>query len=104
MTPVTEGAPAARVLVLEADDSVATTLGALAAGQVVTTGAAGRPVTVTLREAIPAGHKFALADIPAGAPVRKYGVAIGLARQPIAAGEHVHVHNLESGRGRGDRA
>lgn len=39
------------------------------------------------------GHKVALADIPAGAPVIKYGVTIGVATQAISKGEHVHVHN-----------
>jgi hypothetical protein len=28
--------------------------------------------------------------------VRKYGVPIGSVTKPIAAGEHVHVHNLAS--------
>lgn len=42
---------------------------------------------------IPFGHKVALRDMPCGAPVVKYGVAIGVATQAIALGEHVHVHN-----------
>ena len=42
---------------------------------------------------IPFGHKVALQDMPCGAPVVKYGVAIGVATQAIAQGEHVHVHN-----------
>ena len=43
---------------------------------------------------VPAGHKVALVDIPAGTHVRKYGEVIGVATQDIAAGSHVHVHNL----------
>lgn len=43
---------------------------------------------------IPFGHKAALRDIAAGEAVRKYGVVIGHATEDIAAGEHVHVHNL----------
>ena len=54
--------------------------------------------------AIPSGHKIALRAVPAGAPVHKYGQAIGRASAPIAAGEHVHVHNVEGIRGRGDLA
>ncbi len=42
---------------------------------------------------IPLGHKVALAPIPAGAPVRKYGQTIGLALHDIAPGDHVHTHN-----------
>jgi altronate dehydratase small subunit len=51
---------------------------------------------------IPIYHKIAVADIPAGATVFKYGQPIGIASRDIAAGEHVHVQNLESDRGRGD--
>jgi altronate dehydratase len=48
------------------------------------------------RQAIPGGHKIALADIPAGGAVLKYGEVIGRASQAIQAGEHVHLHNLQS--------
>ncbi len=92
------------VLVLDVTDTVATTLRELAAGQSVDVMAAGQPTQVTLREAIPPGHKFAVLAMANGAPVRKYGVVIGRASAAIAVGAHVHVHNLESCRGRGDRA
>ncbi|WP_116132530.1 UxaA family hydrolase [Tropicimonas sp. IMCC34043] len=46
-------------------------------------------------ETVPASHKVALSDIAAGATVRRYGQIIGRASQPIAAGAHVHSHNLE---------
>lgn len=46
---------------------------------------------------IPRGHKVALADIESGEAVRKYGQIIGFASAPIAAGEHVHTHNLGVG-------
>jgi len=42
---------------------------------------------------IPFGHKVALLDMPCGASVVKYGVAIGVTTQAIVQGEHVHVHN-----------
>ena len=54
---------------------------------------AGREGVVTL-EPVPAGHKVATAAIPAGRPVLKYGQVIGAATQDIAAGAHVHSHNL----------
>jgi altronate hydrolase len=44
--------------------------------------------------AIRPGHKVALRDIPADAPVRKYGQTIGFATEDIPAGSHVHVHNV----------
>jgi altronate hydrolase len=53
-------------------------------------------VRLRVREAVPRGHKLALIDLPAGTEVRKYGQPIGLATRDIAAGEHVHEHNLRS--------
>lgn len=50
---------------------------------------------VTVSGLIPPGHKLAVRDLPAGAPVRRYNQVIGIARQPITAGQHVHTHNLE---------
>ncbi|MDO5605440.1 MAG: altronate dehydratase family protein [Paracoccus sp. (in: a-proteobacteria)] len=43
---------------------------------------------------IPSGHKIALRAIAAGAAVLKYGQVIGVATADIAAGDHVHLHNL----------
>jgi altronate hydrolase len=56
-------------------------------------------VAVALRDlpGVPRGHKRAVRDLPAGTPIRKYGQVIGLATAPIAAGEHVHTHNLGMG-------
>ena len=34
--------------------------------------------------------------------VTKYGEEIGIATTEITAGEHVHIHNIDSIRGRGD--
>ncbi|MEO1724444.1 MAG: altronate dehydratase family protein [Pseudomonadota bacterium] len=44
---------------------------------------------------IPRGHKMAAEPIAKGAPVRKYAQVIGYAAEGIAAGAHVHTHNLE---------
>jgi len=49
------------------------------------------------------GHKYAVRDIEAGENIVKYGQPIGIASKDILPGQHVHVHNLESDRGRGDR-
>jgi altronate hydrolase len=54
---------------------------------------------VTLAEAVPRGHKIALAPITAGADVIKYGMPIGHALADIAPGQHVHVHNLKTNLG-----
>ncbi|GAC1613698.1 MAG: UxaA family hydrolase [Candidatus Dormibacteraceae bacterium] len=49
-------------------------------------------------EAVPLGHKTALADLEADAEVIEYGVVVGRSRAPIRRGEMVHVHNLRSAR------
>ncbi|MEY2657537.1 MAG: hypothetical protein RL442_1356 [Pseudomonadota bacterium] len=53
---------------------------------------------------VPPGHKVAARDIAPGQPVRRYNQIIGFASQPIAAGEHVHVHNLNMGPEKGSFA
>jgi len=50
-----------------------------------------------VRSLVPPGHKVAASAIGRGDAVRRYGQIIGFASQDIAAGEHVHVHNLEMG-------
>ena len=87
-------------LVISDHDNVATALEALDAGRTLDLG--GQHVCVT--ERIPPGHKVALVAIAAGEPILKYGSPIGLATAPIAAGAHVHTHNVASSRGRGDLA
>lgn len=88
--------------VLHRDDNVATALAEVAAGTEVSVERQGAWHTVRVLQPIPLGHKIALEPICRGLPVRKYGEVIGLASADIAAGEHVHVHNVESQRGRGD--
>ena len=89
-----------RLLVISPRDNVATALEPLSFGDIVEV--LGHALRIG--EAIPRGHKVALAEIPAGASVIKYGSAIGVASAAIAAGMHVHTHNLASARGRGDLA
>jgi len=70
-------------------DDVATALRDLAAGETVD--------GLTAARDIPKGHKIAVRAVAAGEPVRKYGFPIGVARSAIAAGDHVHEHNLATG-------
>ena len=94
-----------RVLVLHPSDNVATALVDLDVGQTVTAAHQAGTVTVRAQEPIAFGHKLALVPLAAGAPVYKYGEVIGVAAADIPAGAHVHVHNVESQRGRlGDLA
>ncbi len=91
-----------RACVLHTRDNVATALEALSPGDDVTvTGATGSR-RVAVRDHIPFGHKFAIADLAHGDAVCKYGETIGCATAPIPTGAHVHVHNVASRRGRGD--
>ena len=55
----------------------------------------GTPLVTTSN--VPMGHKFALHSIKEGEPIRKYGQIIGFATCPIAAGDHVHTHNVTCG-------
>ncbi|MFD4525784.1 UxaA family hydrolase [Streptomyces sp. NPDC058470] len=52
------------------------------------------PSPIPIAQDIPAGHKVALTDIPAGQAIVKYGAVIGYATTPITLGSHVHVHNV----------
>jgi altronate hydrolase len=51
-------------------------------------------IEILVRDPVPAGHKIALKPIEAGEIVRRYGQNIGLAKQRIEPGQHVHVHNV----------
>jgi altronate dehydratase len=88
------------VLIISARDNVATALEPLEIGR--TLEIEGRRISVC--DAVPAGHKVALEPIARGASVIKYGSEIGTAITDIAAGAHVHTHNVASARGRGDLA
>jgi altronate hydrolase len=79
----------ARVIQLNRSDDV------LIACQDIPAGARLDEFRLTVRDAIPAGHKVAVRDISAGEPVRRYNQIIGFASNPISAGEHVHVQNLK---------
>jgi galactarate dehydratase len=70
---------------VHAQDNVAIVAneGGLAAGAKFDSG-------LTLVEAIPEAHKVALAEIPQGAPIIRYGVVIGCAEALIREGSWVH--------------
>jgi altronate hydrolase len=78
-------------ILIDSTDNVATLLAEVREGELVSCG--DRPAVAT-RGSVPVGHKVALVDIAEGECVRKYGHPIGTASRHIAAGEHVHLHNL----------
>lgn len=78
----------AAALLLNPADDVAVARRRIAKGE--PTGLSG----VMANQLIPRGHKVALRAVRAGAALRKFGQVIGVATQDIAAGDHVHLHNL----------
>jgi altronate dehydratase len=90
-----------QALRLHPRDDVAVALQALRAGRECSVAGAGEAQSLTVAENVPACHKIALRDMPAGTVVHKYGEAIGVAMTAIRRGSHVHIHNLASRRARG---
>lgn len=82
----------APVLHIHPRDNVAVALADLPAGTALTLGARA----LTLAQPVARGHKFALEPIAAGGAVRKFGQPIGSATTAIAAGAHVHTHNVRT--------
>jgi (2R)-sulfolactate sulfo-lyase subunit alpha len=57
----------------------------------------GQPVKdIRLVTDVPLGHKVAMRDLALDKEIIEYGRTIGAATTAIAAGEHVHVHNIKS--------
>jgi altronate dehydratase small subunit len=87
---------------MKPQDQVAVALIDLPAGVQVRVTCQSQTFTVVLKDPIEFGHKFAVKPVQEGADILKYGEVIGVALRDIAPGEHIHVHNLEGKRGRGD--
>ncbi|MBC7091191.1 MAG: UxaA family hydrolase [Nitrososphaeria archaeon] len=91
-----------KAIVVDEKDNVASALANLNKGETVEVTIGSIVYKIQLISDIPFGHKFALKRIPRGEYVIKYGEVIGRASRDIEVGEHVHVHNVESLRARGD--
>jgi altronate hydrolase len=78
------------LLRLDPEDDVATALRPLEPGERVELDGE----VIEVREPIAFGHKIALRDLASGQPIRKFGWPIGALKSAVAAGEHVHTHNL----------
>ncbi len=80
--------PTPRTLKLNPSDNVIVAIERIPAGTLLSEG-------ITTSQAIPRGHKIALAPIAPNAPILKFGQIIGFASSAIAPGDWVHVHNVE---------
>ena len=79
-----------KVLILDVRDNIAVCLADLKAGDVIEQD----DISITAIDSIPRGHKIASKAIAKDGGIIKYGERMGHAIAPIAAGEHVHVHNI----------
>ncbi len=90
-------------IAIDPRDDVAVLLRDVAAGETVRVRAGGSVEQLVAVGPAALGHKIARRAIAAGASVRKYGEVIASATAAIAAGAHVHVHNVASNRARAVR-
>ena len=90
------------LIVINKKDNVATALTDLEKGIPLEIEKRSTKLIIIPRQFIAFGHKLAIMKIPVGKGVIKYGEIIGRAICEIEVGDHVHVHNVESQRGRGD--
>ena len=93
-----------RAIILKAKDNVATLLNDVLVGdEVILLNENNENCgIIEILNPIERGHKAATADIKKGESIIKYGHVIGTASMDIKKGENIHVHNIESNRGRGD--
>jgi len=89
----------ANVIRIHPNDSVVMALHDLPAGEALELDGDAGALGIRTSNPIPFGHKVAIATIPDGQHVIKYGASIGVATADIAPGQHVHSHNLTSVRG-----
>jgi len=90
-------------LVMDSRDNVATAVHTLKRDEKVSIEVGEKTVNTVILSDVPFGHKIAIQDIESGEKIVKYGETIGQAVAMIHKGEHVHVHNVEGLRGRGDK-
>jgi altronate dehydratase small subunit len=88
---------AKKAIVMHPDDNVATVLERIDKDTEVEIELKSEPLqTIAANKKIKFLHKIAIADIPTGKPVIKYGQIIGKATEDIKKGDHVHTKNVKS--------
>lgn len=91
-----------KAVLIHSKDNVATVTEDVKNGQAVIFLAAEQEKEILTQGDIPFGHKVAIKEIAKGQDIIKYGEIIGRATLDIQVGQHVHIHNVEALRGRGD--
>lgn len=89
-------------IVMHDNDNVATAVKDIPLQKKIEFVMSGESREIEIADTIPLGHKFAIKPITKGQDIVKYGELIGKATEDIDVGKLVHVHNVESTRGRGD--
>jgi (2R)-sulfolactate sulfo-lyase subunit alpha len=82
----------ASFILLHGDDNVLVCRARAEAGEAVTVD----DQVLTLTSPIEVGHKIARRDLKAGDKIYKYGAPIGSMTTDAKAGDHVHMHNMQS--------
>ena len=83
-------------LLMDPGDNVVTCVNEVTAGKPVVYRKGEDILTLTALEDIPYCHKIALADVPKGGEIIKYGESLGRTSAAIPAGHWVADHNLFS--------
>ncbi|HEY7886453.1 MAG TPA: UxaA family hydrolase [Cellvibrionaceae bacterium] len=81
-----------QLILLHPDDNILVTVASLPAGTEVDIDGS----RYVLSQALAVGHKMARRTMAAGEKIFKYGAPIGSLTQQVAAGEWVHMHNMQS--------
>ncbi len=90
-------------MIIDKRDHVATCIAAIKSGEMVELMLNGRiSKKIKATQKIPYAHKICVKAMKKGDQCLKYGLPIGSATKPIKVGDYIHVHNIESNRGRGD--
>lgn len=91
----------ANAVIMHAKDNVATAVHDLKKGDTAIIKQEDSWLECEIAEDISFGHKFAIKPVEQSKAIIKYGESIGLAKKTIQIGEHVHIHNVDSVRGKG---
>lgn len=94
MNTVISPAPAfiAKAILLHPDDNVLVCVAPIQPGDELVIDEA----LIIAAETIGVGHKLARRSLPVGEKIFKYGAPVGSMTQTVAAGGHVHMHNMRS--------